>query len=70
MLLCFEIFKQKEPKHIELAINCLEQNGYCVIPVHFGSNNETFQLQLDTTTSYTWIPSNIFDMDVPKYNIS
>ena len=69
-LLCFEISKQKKPKCIELAINCLEQNGYCVIPVYFGSNNETFQLQLDTTTSFTWIPSNIFDMDVPKYNIS
>ena len=25
---------------------------------------------MDTTTSYTWIPSKIFDINVPKYNIS
>ena len=57
LLLCFEITQQKESNYIELNINCLVQYGYCIIPVYFGSNNETFQLQFDTTTSYTWIPS-------------
>ena len=70
LLLCLYFSIEKESRYIEFNIKCLESNGYCVIPVSFGSNNELFQLQLDTTTSNTWIPSTKFDMTVPKYNIS
>jgi hypothetical protein len=42
---------------------------FCFIPVMLGSNFESFLIQLDTSISYTWIPSDKFDLDVPKYNI-
>ena len=62
------IFKSKENNYIELKIDC-QTGNICFIPVYFGSNHEPFKIQLDTTTSYTWIPSTNFDLDVPKYNI-
>ena len=57
---------EKESKYIELDIDC---EKFCTIPVSFGSNDEVFTLQLDTTTSDSWIPSTKFDLDVPQYNI-
>ena len=58
---------EKDSKYIEFNIDCY---SFCTIPVSFGSNNDNFTLQLDTTTSYIWISSTDFDLDVPKYNIS
>ena len=36
----------------------------------FGSNQEEFQIQVDTTTSETWIPSPKTTLKVKKYNIT
>ena len=70
LLLCFDAFILKETKYVEFPINCFERLGYCTIPVFFGTNCELFNLQIDTTTSDTWIPSIGFDLNVSKYNIS
>ena len=67
-LAIFSIFTAKENNYIELNIDC-QTGNICFIPVYFGSNREPFKIQLDTTTSYTRIPSTNFDLDVPKYNI-
>ena len=44
--------------------------GFYTIPVTFGSNQEVFDIQVDTTTSETWIPSYKTTLNVKKYNIS
>ena len=61
-------FISKEPKTISLLYE--EDTGFYIIPISFGSNQEEFQIQVDTTTSETWIPSNKTTMNVKKYNIS
>ena len=57
-----------EPKTIPLTYE--EETGYYIIPISFGSNEEEFGLQVDTTTSETWIPSLKTTLNVKKYNIS
>ena len=57
-----------EPQTISLTF--LEEKGFFTVPVSFGSNQETFDIQVDTTTSETWIPSYKTTLDVKKYNIS
>lgn len=57
-----------DPKTISLTYE--EETGYYIIPINFGSNSEEFGLQVDTTTSETWIPSCKTSLKVNKYNIS
>ena len=58
----------KEPQSISLSYE--DKLGYYIIPISFGSNEEVFGLQVDTTTSETWIPSTKTSLKVKKYNIS
>ena len=58
----------KEPQSISLTFD--EEQGFYTIPASFGSKEETFDIQVDTTTSETWIPSFKTTMNVKKYNIS
>ncbi len=58
----------KEPQSISLTFD--EEQGFYIIPASFGSKEETFDIQVDTTTSETWIPSFKTTMNVKKYNIS
>ena len=57
-----------EPQSISLTF--LEEEGFYTAPVSFGSEEETFDIQVDTTTSETWIPSYKTTLNVKKYNIS
>lgn len=66
----FSLFSNKDIKYVEFNINCPLDSNFCFIPAYFGSNIESFLIQLDTTTSYTWIPSPKFNFNVPKYNFS
>ena len=68
LLLSISSFLAKEPKTISLLYE--EDTGYYIIPMSFGSNSEEFQIQVDTTTSETWIPSPKTTLNVKKYNIS
>ena len=68
LLLSISSFLAKEPKTISLLYE--EDTGYYIIPMSFGSNSEEFQIQVDTTTSETWIPSTKTTLNVKKYNIS
>lgn len=68
LLLSISSLLSKEPKTISLTYE--EETGYYIIPIAFGSNNEEFGIQVDTTTSETWIPSNRTTLKVKKYNIS
>jgi hypothetical protein len=68
LLLSISFLLAKEPKAISL--NYEEETGYYIIPISFGSNQEEFGIQVDTTTSETWIPSPKTSLKVKKYNIS
>lgn len=68
LLLSLSSILTKEPKSISLTFE--EELGFYTIPVSFGSNDETFNIQVDTTTSETWIPSYKTSLKVKKYNIS
>ena len=67
-LLSISSILSTEPKTITLTYE--EETGYYIIPIAFGSNKEEFGLQVDTTTSETWIPSNKTTLKVKKYDIS
>ena len=58
----------KEPQSISLTFR--EEDGFYTAPVTFGSEGETFDLQVDTTTSETWVPSFKTTLKVKKYNVS
>ena len=73
LFLClnFNISTQtEEEKYIIIPIDCKKYTDFCVISVSFGSKQQTFEIQVDTTTSYTWIPSTKFSHNVKKYDIS
>ena len=68
LLLSISTFLAKEPQTISLSYD--KDNGFYTIPVSFGSKGEVFDVQVDTTTSETWIPSYKTTLNVKKYNIS
>ena len=68
LLLTLSSFMTKEPKSISLTYD--EELGFYTVPVAFGSKEESFNIQADTTTSETWIPSYKTTLKVKKYNIS
>ena len=51
-----------EPQSISLTFD--KELGFYKVPVSFGSEEKTVDVQVDTTTSETWIPC------VKKYNIT
>ena len=59
-----------EDGFIYLDIKYNVEEGYFTIPVYYGENDEIFEVQVDTTTSVSWIPSEKFPLDVKKYDIS
>ena len=68
LLLSISYILAKDPKTISLLYE--EDTGYYIIPMSFGSNQDEFQIQVDTTTSETWIPSPKTTLKVKKYNIT
>ena len=68
LVLTLSSFMTKEPKSISLTFD--EELGFYIVPVAFGSKEESFNVQVDTTTSETWIPSYKTTLKVKKYNIS
>ena len=68
ILLFVQFLSKDEIVYIEIKYN--NESGYFTIPLSFGSENEIFELQIDTTSSISWIPSPKFPLDVKKYNIS
>ena len=68
LLISISLLLAKEPQTISLSYN--KDLGFYTVPVTFGSNEEVFDVQVDTTTSETWIPSYKTALNVKKYNIS
>jgi hypothetical protein len=47
-----------------------EKNHFFTIPIKVGSNSQQFEVQVDTTTSETWLPSMNTTFKVQKYDPS
>ena len=45
-----------------------EKNHFFTIPITIGSNEQSFEIQVDTTTSETWLPSINTTYKVQKYD--
>ena len=68
LLLSISTLFAKDPQSISLTYD--KEQGFYTVPVTFGSKEEVFDIQVDTTTSETWIPSYKTTLNVKKYNIS
>ena len=65
LLFIAKIFTLKtEPLKLEFR----EENNFYTIPIKVGSKQQTFEVQVDTTTSETWIPSVNSTYKVPKFD--
>ena len=64
------ITETKEPKIIEIDLEFKEENNFFTVPITIGTGKkpQTFEVQLDTTTSETWVPSVNTTFDVQKYD--
>jgi len=68
LLLSLSLTLAKEPRSISLTFD--KGLGFYTVPVAFGSKQEVFNVQVDTTTSETWVPSLKTTLKVKKYNIT
>ena len=69
-ILIFSISSITTKDHQSISINFNKELGFYTVPMSFGSNEETFDVQVDTTTSETWIPSLKTGLNIKKYNIT
>lgn len=72
MLILILLFVQSLSKYeiVYFLTKYNNESGYFTIPLSFGSQNEIFEVQIDTASSISWIPSPKFPLDVKKYDIS
>lgn len=65
LLICESITLKSESIKLEFR----EKNHFFTIPIKIGSKDNLFEVQVDTTTSETWVPSiNTTYKDVDKFN--
>ena len=52
----------------KISLNYKEENKFFTVPLKVGTPSQIFEVQVDTTTSETWVPSNNTNYTVsPKY---
>lgn len=51
-----------------ISMDLKKENGFFTIQIYLGSNSQKFEVQVDTTTSETWVPSVNSTLKVPKYD--
>ena len=65
-LILIQNYYSLKPQTIELQLN--SKNNFFTLPIKIGSNNDLFEVQIDSTTSETWIPSTNVPLPVHKFN--
>ena len=65
-LLLISISLSLEPQSLKLEFR--EKNHFFTIPINVGSRKQLFEVQVDTTTSETWIPSVNSTYKVDKFD--
>ena len=63
-------YTSKKPSTDALTLTYDEENEFYTFPIKIGSKNQVFNVQIDTTTSETWVPSQKTSFNVEKFNIS
>ena len=51
-----------------IELDFYEKNNFFTVPIYLGSKEEKFEVQIDTTTSLTWVPSINTTFKVNKFN--
>ena len=57
ILLLILITEIQSLKSESISLEFREKNNFFTVPIVIGSKNEQFEVQIDTTTSVTWVPS-------------
>ena len=55
-------------KSDSIELDFFEKNNFFTVPIYLGSKEEKFEVQIDTTTSLTWVPSPTTTCKVNKFN--
>ena len=55
-------------KSDSIELDFFEKNNFFTVPIYLGSKEEKFEVQIDTTTSLTWVPSPTTTYKVNKFN--
>ena len=55
-------------KSESIELDFYEKNNFFTVPIYLGSKKEKFEVQIDTTTSLTWVPSSSSTYKVNKFN--
>ena len=68
-LIAVAICKETTSDVKSIKLNYLPENQFFTYPLSVGSPAQVFEVQIDTTTSETWVPSfNTSYIVTPKYN--
>ena len=62
------IYNTNSLKSESIELEFREKNHFFTIPIIVGSKQQSFEVQVDTTTCETWIPSINTTYDVDKFN--
>ena len=68
ILLIILISENLSLKSESITLEFLEKNNFFTVPLIIGSNEDEFQVQIDTTTSLTWVPSINTSFTINKFN--
>ena len=64
------LYISKKPSNDGLSLTYDEENEFYTFPIKIGSKNQIFNVQIDTTTSETWVPSPKTSFETEKFNIA
>ena len=62
------IYNTNSLKSESIELEFREKNHFFTIPIIVGSKQQSFEVQVDTTTCETWIPSINTTYNVDKFN--
>ena len=68
ILLIILISENLSLKSESITLEFREKNNFFTVPLIIGSNEDEFEVQIDTTTSLTWVPSINTSFPINKFN--
>ena len=68
LLIIILISENLSLKSESITLEFREKNNFFTVPLIVGSNEDEFEVQIDTTTSLTWVPSINTTFPIKKFN--
>ena len=68
LLMILLVYNSLALKSLSIDLEFREENNFFTVPIIIGSKQQSFEVQVDTTTSETWIPSINSTYKVEKFN--